>query len=106
MVTRSCQFNPLTANALDLQELLRQGKTTSVGIVEEHLSQIDQHESTLNSFIAIAPRNDLLRSAAAFDEERSRGSVRSPLHGIPIVLKVRTVCVIESQTLRFWHSSP
>ncbi|KAK0655603.1 amidase signature domain-containing protein [Cercophora newfieldiana] len=80
-------FDPFITNAADLQELLRQGIITSVRIVEEYLRQIDRHESSVNSFIAIAPRDGLLRIAARFDEERGRGDVRGPLHGLPIVLK-------------------
>jgi amidase len=90
------QFNPLTACATDLQCLLRNGEITSVGIVEAYLRQVDEHESTLHSFIAIAPRDGLLQAAAALDEERRRGHLRSSLHGIPIVLKVPILDVVAS----------
>jgi hypothetical protein len=82
------QFNPLTTRAVELQQLLRDGKITSVEIVQQYLKQIDRHEHVLNSFISIAPRDRLLRAAASLDEERLRGASRGALHGIPIVLKV------------------
>ena len=81
-------FNVLQTNAVELQQLLAASKITSVQIVQEYFAQIDRHESALNAFISLAPRNKVLRAAAALDEERQRGSIRSPLHGIPIALKV------------------
>lgn len=81
-------FNPLTTNAVDLQQLLQHGEISSVQIVEEYLNQIDRYNSNLNAFISLAPRDKVLRAAALLDEERRLGQVRSPLHGIPIVLKV------------------
>jgi amidase len=83
----AASFDPLTTNAVDLQQLLRQNKISSVQIVENYLAQIERHEAKLHSFISIAPREKLLRAAASLDEERLQGKTRSPLHGIPIVLK-------------------
>lgn len=81
-------FNPLAVNSADLQRQLQTNNITSVQIVNEYLAQIDRHESTLNAFISIAPREILLKTAERLDEERQTGRERSPLHGIPIVLKV------------------
>ncbi|TFB01466.1 hypothetical protein CCMA1212_006409 [Trichoderma ghanense] len=80
-------FNVLTTNAVDLQRLLASKQITSVQIVQQYFDQIDRHESFLNALLSPAPRDKVLRVAAALDEERSNGSVRSPFHGIPIVLK-------------------
>ncbi|PTB63049.1 amidase [Trichoderma citrinoviride] len=80
-------FDVLTTNAVDLQRLLTNKQTTSVQIVQHYFDQIDRHEPFLNALISPAPRDKVLRVAAALDEERSNGSVRSAFHGIPIVLK-------------------
>lgn len=79
----------LTTNAVDLQHLLEAGKTTSVQIVETYLAQIESHEQAVHAFISIAPRNLLLKIASERDQERRQGQIKGPLHGIPIVLKVR-----------------
>ncbi|KAK3395178.1 amidase signature domain-containing protein [Podospora didyma] len=89
-------FNPLLANAVDLQHLLDTNKATSVQIVEEYITQIDRHEKDLNAFISIATRDVLLRAAASLDAERQGGHIRGPLHGIPIVLKD---CFITASSL-------
>jgi amidase len=81
-------FNVLTTNAVDLQRMLALGQITSVQIVKEYISQIDGYETELNALISQAPRDKVLRAAARLDDERKNGQVRSPLHGIPIVLKV------------------
>lgn len=88
-------FNTLTTNAVDLQQLLKENKTTSVQIVEEYLAQIDRHEPALNSLISPAPRKKVLKVAKARDEERQQGQTRGPFHGIPIVLKDSFVTASE-----------
>lgn len=84
----SLSFSVLTANAVDLQRLLAENKITSVEIVQQYFEQIDRHEPVLNAFISAAPRDKVLSAAAALDEERKNGKIRSAFHGIPIVLKV------------------
>ncbi|PON20573.1 hypothetical protein TGAM01_v210531 [Trichoderma gamsii] len=80
-------FNVLTTNAVDLQRLLAENKLTSVEIVQQYFEQIDRHEPFLNALISAAPREKVLSAAAALDEERKGGRIRSAFHGIPIVLK-------------------
>lgn len=89
-------FNVLTSNAVDLQRLLADNKITSVQIVQQCFDQIDRHEPALNALISPAPRDKVLRAAAALDEERSNGSIRGAFHGIPIVLKV---CLFQQMIL-------
>lgn len=84
----SSTFNVLTTNAVDLQRLLAENKLTSVEIVQQYFEQIDRHEPVLNALISAAPRDKVLKAAAALDEERRNSKIRSPFHGIPIVLKV------------------
>jgi amidase len=83
-------FNVLTATATELQELLIAGELTSVQIIETYLAQIGKHNHTgahLNAIISVAPRKLALQRAAMLDQERRDGKVRSPLHGIPIIVK-------------------
>jgi amidase len=84
------EFDPLTASAFDLSEMLEAGAITSVEIVEGYLQQIEQHNHRgrqLRALISVAPRHELMRIAKRLDDERARGKRRGPLHGIPIVLK-------------------
>lgn len=84
-------FDVLIATATDLQHLLSIKALTSVQLVEKCLQQVDKYNYAglhLNALLSVAPQHILLSAAMALDEERSRNKLRSPLHGIPIVLKV------------------
>lgn len=41
----------------------------------------------MRALISVAPKHEVLKIARKLDDERARGKVRGPLHGIPIVLK-------------------
>lgn len=84
-MTRS--FNPLTTTAQELQSLLSRGSTTSGQIVETYLNQIEKHNERLKAIISIAPRDSLFAQAQKLDDERNKGNLRGPLHGLPIVVK-------------------
>jgi amidase len=83
-------FDPLTVSAFELSELLNAQAISSVEIVEIYLYQIEQHNRRgrqLRALISVAPKHELLKLAKKLDDERARGKIRGPLHGIPIVLK-------------------
>ena len=84
------EFDPLVVSAFELSEMLNSQCITSVEIVKAYLHQIDQHNRRgrqLRALISVAPRHELLKWARKLDAERARGKRRSPLHGIPVVLK-------------------
>ncbi|CBX97363.1 hypothetical protein IAQ61_007216 [Plenodomus lingam] len=83
-------FDPLTVSAFELSELLNANAISSVQIVESYLQEIELHNRRgrqLRALISVAPRHEVLENARRLDEERARGKIRGPLHGIPIVLK-------------------
>jgi hypothetical protein len=82
-------INLLTATVSELQEKLSEGKTTSKALVQLYLDQITNHNDYLKAVIATAPEDALKEIANDLDNERASGAVRGPLHGIPILIKVR-----------------
>ncbi|KAF1917341.1 amidase signature domain-containing protein [Ampelomyces quisqualis] len=83
-------FDPLVASAFELSELLIAQAISSVEIVELYLYQIEQHNRRgrqMRALISVAPKHELMKIAKKLDDERLRGKIRGPLHGIPIVLK-------------------
>jgi amidase len=81
----------LCSSAFELQHQLSTGSLTTVELMEIFLNQIEQHNKQgleLKAVISVAPRDKVLARARCLDEERSRGTVRSKLHGIPIIVKV------------------
>jgi amidase len=72
----------------DLQQGLQSGKYTSRELVEKYsdrITDIDKKGPGLYSVIEMNP--DAERIAVALDRERKEKGPRSPLHGIPILIK-------------------
>lgn len=76
------------ASVADLQEAMQRGRATSVSLTRAYLARIaayDQAGPRLNAILRVNPR--ALADAAERDAERRAGTVRGPLHGIPVILK-------------------
>jgi len=72
----------------DLQAEMAGGRLTAKALVQQYLARIealDRAGPRLNAVLEINP--DALEIAAALDRERREGTVRGPLHGIPLLLK-------------------
>ncbi|OAL48728.1 amidase family protein [Pyrenochaeta sp. DS3sAY3a] len=80
-------FNPLTATASHVQAKLTDGTTTSEALIQIYLGQIARHNDYLKAVIATAPEQVLIKRARELDHERAHGTIRGPLHGIPILVK-------------------
>lgn len=71
----------------ELQAALEEGRVTSEELVQMYLDRIEAYDDSLdlNSIISINP--DALETARELDAERAAGTVRGPLHGVPIIIK-------------------
>ena len=81
-------FEVAEASILELQAALEDGRATSADLVDRYLARIaayDRPGPALNTIIRLNPL--ARRQAEALDEERAAGTVRGPLHGIPILMK-------------------
>jgi amidase len=86
-------FNPKSfdldeATLADLQTAMRSGHHTSVSLVKKYLAriaEIDQRGPTLRSTIELNP--DAPAIARELDRERRSRGPRSPLHGVPVLIK-------------------
>ncbi|PQE17184.1 amidase family protein [Rutstroemia sp. NJR-2017a WRK4] len=77
----------LRTDTQSLQKLLEAGKVNSVDLVEIYLAQIKKHDGYLHSMITLAEEPTLREAAERLDAERKASKVRSPLHGVPIIIK-------------------
>jgi amidase len=75
----------IEATIPQLQALMASGQLTSKDLVEGYLDRIRSLNPLLHSVIETNP--DAVSIAHRLDNERRRGHVRGPLHGIPILVK-------------------
>ncbi len=81
-------FDVMETSIRELGVALDDGTVTSVDLVDLHLARIDAYDRrgpALNAVITVNP--NARARAATLDAERAAGTVRGPLHGIPIVVK-------------------
>jgi len=82
------EFDLRTASVADIQDAVAAGALTYERLVQLYLNRIeayDQQGPALNAILEINPR--ALEIARELDKERRASGLRSPLHGIPIVVK-------------------
>src|SRR6476620_6802605 len=69
----------------DLQAQMKSKKLTSRRLTEMYLERIRIVDPKTHAVLELNP--DALATADEMDKERKKGHVRSPLHGIPILIK-------------------
>ena len=85
---RSAEFNLTTATIQDIHAAVDAGALTYEKLVDLYIERIaayDQRGPALNQVIAVNPRARL--DARALDEELKTKGRRSPMHGIPVLVK-------------------
>ncbi|MEK3856017.1 amidase family protein [Cytobacillus sp. FSL H8-0458] len=75
----------LEATIDEMQKKMQSGEITSKELVLMYMNRIGQLDKNIHSVLELNP--DALHIAAALDAEREKKGPRSPLHGIPILLK-------------------
>jgi amidase len=81
-------FDLTTASIEDINSAFNAGALTSEKLVELYLARIEAYDKRgpkINAVITLNPK--ALETARALDEERKTKGARSPLHGVPVILK-------------------
>ena len=81
-------FDPTEASIATLQQAMAAGRLTAAALTTAYLERIARLDVTgpaLNSVLARNPA--ALEAARTLDAERQAGTLRGPLHGIPLLLK-------------------
>lgn len=73
------------ATVFELNKAIQEGEITSLQLTQFYLQKIKQEDSQFNSVITVNP--DALMIAKQLDREAAQGQYRSPLHGLPILIK-------------------
>lgn len=78
------------SSATEMAHQIDDGTTTSLDLVErliERIRSLDAPGTSVHLRAISAVSEDAVEQAVRLDEERASGRVRSPLHGVPIVIK-------------------
>ncbi|WP_088892538.1 amidase family protein [Leptolyngbya ohadii] len=87
-------FNLLDASIAEINQALEFGALTSQELVQLYFDRINAYDfnaplgegaQPLNTILAL--NENALAIAKTLDEERRQGNIKSPLHGIPVLLK-------------------
>jgi amidase len=68
-----------------IQKMFEKNEISSVDLTEFYLHRIAKYNDKLNAVIEVNP--DALNIAVKMDLERKKGKIRSPLHGVPFLIK-------------------
>ena len=88
VAAQAATFNLESATVADINSVFDAGALTSKELTQLYLNRINAYDNTgpsINSIRALNP--NALETAAALDLERKSTGPRSPLHGVPILLK-------------------
>ncbi|PZO54773.1 MAG: amidase [Phormidesmis priestleyi] len=78
-------FTLENASVKSINDAFSAGALSSSSLTQLYLNRIDAYEGQLNNFIYVNP--NALAEAETLDKERQLSGPRSPLHGIPVLLK-------------------
>ena len=98
-------FDLTSATVADINAAIDAGALTSENLVELSLARIaayDERGPSLNAVMLLNPA--AIERARELDEERLSKGRRSPLHGIPVVLKDNIDTSDMPTTRRFVHA--
>src|SRR5579883_1280372 len=76
----------LHGSATQQAKWIREGKISSVELVQAHLDQISRVNPELNAVVALYAEA-ALRQARAADEAVAAGAAAGPFHGVPFTIK-------------------
>ena len=79
-------MSPFYATATELLGRLDRGEVSSAELLEVLLDRVERVDADVNAMITVDADGARERARAA-DEERARGELRGPLHGLPMTIK-------------------
>src|SRR5213596_325248 len=89
-------FDFVEKSILELQDAMASGQITSRELTHGYIRRIQSLNPLLHSVIELNP--NAIAIAAGLDNERRRGQVRGPLHGIPLLVKDNVATDDQMQT--------
>ncbi len=69
----------------EIHSLFEKGELSSVDLVTQYIRRIEEKDKLTNAIIELNP--DAIEIAKLRDEQREKGEILGPLHGIPVIIK-------------------
>jgi amidase len=89
-------FDFVEKSISELQDAMASGQLTSRELTQGYIRRMQSLNPLLNSVIEVNP--NAIAIAAGLDNERRRGQIRGPLHGIPLLVKDNIATDDQMQT--------
>ena len=89
-------FDFVEKSISELQDAMASGQLTSRQLTQGYIRRMQSLNPLLNSVIEVNP--NAIAIAAQLDNERRRGQIRGPLHGIPLLVKDNIATDDQMQT--------
>ena len=89
-------FDFVEKSILELQDAMASGQLTSRRLTQGYIGRMQSLNPLLHSVIEVNP--NAIAIATQLDNERRRGQVRGPLHGIPLLVKDNIATDDQMQT--------
>ena len=89
-------FDFVEKSILELQDAMASGQLTSRQLTQGYIGRMQSLNPLLHSVIEVNP--NAIAIATQLDNERRRGQVRGPLHGIPLLVKDNIATDDQMQT--------
>lgn len=77
----------MSLTAVELGKKIQAGEVTAIEAAEEALQQIQEKESTINSFVTVLGEEAVLARAKVVQERIEKGELTGPLAGVPVAIK-------------------
>ena len=77
----------MSLTAVELGRKIKAGEVTAVDAAKEALSQIQEKEDSINSFVTVLPEELILGRAEEVQKKIEAGELTGPLAGVPVAIK-------------------
>lgn len=77
----------MSLTAVELGRKIKAGEVTAVDAAKEALSQIQEKEDSINSFVTVLPEEEILDRAEEVQKKIEAGELTGPLAGVPVAIK-------------------
>ena len=81
------EMSLMSLTAVELGKKIRSGEVTAMDAAMDALQQIQDKEETINSFVTVLEKDQILARAENVQKQIEAGELTGPLAGVPVAIK-------------------